>query len=504
MSNFQRGCLVLLAGFLWLAPAGARGQVDTTFTQTAPPTPVGSGARAMGTGGAFIAIADDATAANWNPGGMIQLITPEVSAVYSYDQRWVEGGDARVNALNHASLVYPFNVGGVNVVTSLNYQRLYNFYFQGSTSELVRISDYTVTIADPVGPPPVVFINETRTNYPFSMSSKKTGYLEALSPAVAVEITPQLSLGFAYNFWNDNWMGTSYREEYKEKQGAGETIITNGPYTITGDFSNCTCNGGEPCNDWGDVIDDISCLDSYDEIFPPDTTTFDREEVTIRGREDIDMAGENFTIGLLWKFDPQWTLGLVYRSEFGLKQKRRVTYSYAGFDPPRDKFKWSYDETLRMPASYGIGLAYRYSDELSFAFDATRIEWNRFQLELDGGDKISPVNGLPVKDADISPTMTYRLGMEYLVIQPRYVVPLRCGFFYDPEPDQGRPDDYYGVAAGGGLVYDRFILDFAYWYRWGNDVTLYTNYDRATGDYEKVKGDVGQQMFMVSIVMHVQ
>jgi len=34
------------------------------------PNPVGSGARAMGLGNAFIAVADDATAAVWNPGGL--------------------------------------------------------------------------------------------------------------------------------------------------------------------------------------------------------------------------------------------------------------------------------------------------------------------------------------------------------------------------------------------------------------------------------------------------
>ncbi|OQX27222.1 MAG: hypothetical protein BWK80_06375, partial [Desulfobacteraceae bacterium IS3] len=44
------------------------------------PNPVGSGARALGMGGAFIATADDATAASWNPGGLVQLKQPEVSA----------------------------------------------------------------------------------------------------------------------------------------------------------------------------------------------------------------------------------------------------------------------------------------------------------------------------------------------------------------------------------------------------------------------------------------
>ena len=48
---------------------------------------MGSGARAMGMAGAFIAIADDATAASWNPAGLIRLERPEVSIVGAYFDR---------------------------------------------------------------------------------------------------------------------------------------------------------------------------------------------------------------------------------------------------------------------------------------------------------------------------------------------------------------------------------------------------------------------------------
>src|SRR4029434_9968397 len=48
------------------------------------PSPVGSGARAAGKAFAFIAVADDATAASHNPGGLVQLERPEVSIVGSY------------------------------------------------------------------------------------------------------------------------------------------------------------------------------------------------------------------------------------------------------------------------------------------------------------------------------------------------------------------------------------------------------------------------------------
>ncbi len=41
----------------------------------------GAGARAKGMGGAFIGVADDATAVSWNPAGLAQLDRPEASAV---------------------------------------------------------------------------------------------------------------------------------------------------------------------------------------------------------------------------------------------------------------------------------------------------------------------------------------------------------------------------------------------------------------------------------------
>lgn len=94
---------------------------------------VGSGARALGMGGAFIAIADDATAASWNPAGLIQLDFPEISFVADAFHRitdntlWTEPQDSGPQTvsnldINYLSFVYPFNYWGRNMTLSLNYQ----------------------------------------------------------------------------------------------------------------------------------------------------------------------------------------------------------------------------------------------------------------------------------------------------------------------------------------------------------------------------------------------
>ncbi len=68
------GVLILLLVEL-LAPASVSGQEAVVPLQFSFSDP---GARSMGLGGAFVALADDATAAFANPAGLVQLLRPEV------------------------------------------------------------------------------------------------------------------------------------------------------------------------------------------------------------------------------------------------------------------------------------------------------------------------------------------------------------------------------------------------------------------------------------------
>ena len=106
------------------------------------PSPVGSGARAQGQALAFIGVADDATAASHNPGGLVQLERPEMSIVGSYFVRLERQDVSQPETvvanqtldsfdLNYLSVVYPFRFLQRSVVVSLNFQRLFDF--QGVT-----------------------------------------------------------------------------------------------------------------------------------------------------------------------------------------------------------------------------------------------------------------------------------------------------------------------------------------------------------------------------------
>jgi hypothetical protein len=68
-------------GFLLLAlPAQATDKYAAEFLR------VGAGARAMGMGGAFLAVSDDATAGYWNPAGLNYLKTKSVLYMHSEEQ----------------------------------------------------------------------------------------------------------------------------------------------------------------------------------------------------------------------------------------------------------------------------------------------------------------------------------------------------------------------------------------------------------------------------------
>ena len=81
-------------------------------------------------------------------------------------------------------------------------------------------------------------------------------------------------------------------------------------------------------------------------------------------------------------------------------------------------------------------------------------------------------------------TTQFRLGGEYLFIQEKYVIPVRVGLFYDPEPGyRAYPspdgsnwysmttDDYLGFSVGTGITYRNLSFDCSYQYRRCSDAS---------------------------------
>ncbi len=378
--------------------------------------PVGSGARALGMGGAFIAVADDATSASWNPGGLIQVELPEVSMVGALVHR-IEENDfgahpeadgaetVDLTELNYLSATYPFVLANRNMVVSLNYQHLYDLTRQWS-----------------------FFLDEASADTTLGqhVEYRQEGGLSALGLAYCVQVTPALSVGLTFNLWEDDLTPNEW-EQKTWQWGRGR--------------------------DFGD-----------DFVF--ESRLYDR----------YSMSGVNANLGLLWRATPELTLGAVVKTPFDADitrhHRRNVSIRFANTLLPDvvDAARRTEDATLSMPLSMGIGAAYRFNDRFSLSLDLHRTEWDDFEYTGPDGRSVSPINNRPSGDADIDPTHHLRLGGEYLWIRPKSVIPFRGGLIYDPAPAPGSPDDYYGFSIGTGIGYDRYIFDVAYQGRFGSDV----------------------------------
>jgi len=440
---------VIFISFLCINTASAQQifqqvQINSSFN------PVGSGARAMGMGGAFIAVADDATAASWNPAGLIQLELPEVSMVGSYfDIREELESSSHPEAagmnekgsydLNYLSFAYPFKFLNRNMVASLNYQRLYDMY---KSMNLHYTFAGTFTDGSP-------FELDQAVRY------KQDGGVKALAPALAVQITPQLSLGMTLNIWTD---------ELFWENGWSQRYYAKGKGNVR----------GVP-------------IETKDSIY----------------EKYSSFEGVNFNVGFLWDVNSVMTIGGVLKTPFTADMHHRYkyhtqqTYPTYGYTT-EGKYGFSEDVELSMPMSYGLGFAFRLSDALTTSLDVYRTEWSKFFLEDGQGNDMSPITGIPRKDSHVHDTTQVRTGIEYLIVREKTVIPLRAGLFYDPQPSQEHPDDFFGFTLGTGIMIENVVIDWAYVFRYGANVR---------GDSfgsAGIKEDVTQHSALMSVIYHFQ
>ncbi len=431
---FSKYQLVILYFFIMLC----NGFLINSFAQdrieiNSSPNPVGSGARALGMGGAFIAVADDATAASWNPGGLIQLDFPEISFVGEGFHR-IEDNSFGTNPegngpdsvsevqLNYFSIAYPFTLWERNMILSLNRQHLYDF---------TRKWDFSLNLES----------GKTSVDY------EQDGGLTALGIAYCIQLNLNLSFGFTLNFWDNN-IG---KNEWEQKA----VIHRSNPER------------------------ESTQLDHY--LF----------------------KGVNANFGLMWQsLNQKITIGAVFKTQFNAD----LTHDYSLYG--NNNFLIDNEDgkqgTLTMPMSYGIGIAYRHSDNLTVAADVYRTEWDDFVIDM--GSELS-VTGLPIDKSDVDPTCQIHIGAEYLYTKWKYMTAFRLGVFYDPAPAEGSPDDFWGFSTGAGIVFDHLfndkkclkavIFDFAYQYRFGNDVGKYIMSDL------KFSQDIEEHRVYASVILHL-
>lgn len=370
----------------------------------------GAGARAMGLGGAFIAVADDATAVSFNPAGLAQLLQPEVSLVARGTYRNVgyqdfeTSGGGRVLAVSDSltsstrfdplfiSATAPLKLGGRNLVLQLSIQRA---FAQNEDSD--RTLHESPTTAGPGLSGLLV------------QSINQSGQIDVYSFAAAYEVSQRILLGFSYNQWRGRWE-----------------------------------------------------LDSSSLHTVGTTSTF----VSFHQTNALD--GNNFNLGLIWRW-PSWSLGLVHRTGFHADYAfaTRLTTNL-----PQGGFTGTPMTTgLHWPSETGVGYAFRPTDQWLITADLSHTLWSTTRY-MSASARLNGQSFFDFDKGDRTPNATdVHLGTEYLHITAGgSVIPLRMGVSREPQPVvdgiTGVQRVMYRLAVGSGLKRGPLSLDVAYRYGW--------------------------------------
>jgi len=457
MSTFSRPlCLLALAGAQIMAQSMGPEQFFTLAEQSRTAfTVLGAGARANGAGGAFIAVADDATAISFNPAGLANLLHPECSMVMEQvDQEQHFSGLASrsdsgepvtygdIGSADHRahptffSWALPWKADGKVRVFEISYQRMFDMGHASSVDYWARDT-------------------ETGKLQLMDQTVSQTGGIGMYSAALGAELSPRFLLGASINLWRGTWAFNSV-----------SSLVTS---TSSTNYMSTLAQSSE-------------------------------------------FRGLNANLGLLWRSEFV-QVGLVYRTPFTADYTFENHYSYpdsvSGQLLQLSSSRTTY--SLRWPETFGWGIAIHPSPRFHLAVDSSRTPWSRSHF-VAPGSSMDGVNFFDFqRDTTTQNVTDLRAGCEWVAwLGDRMVVPLRFGLFREPQPIVDtrtlQQRIYHGFTAGLGLKFGSVVLDLAYHdARSHRDVSRYTA-DAPTGGFSQVsfgRENLTDRRFILSFIARV-
>lgn len=372
------------------------------FAQTQAPTERdiifrGGGARAAGFGGAFIGIADDASASYWNPAGLAQNDRVYMALDWGYNGQRVRNrldspaslallydnsSSVSFSQIDFASFASPIQIKGRQMYLSASWLRGSHVSFQAHEV----ITDFSDTPPDPNG----LLTVERQEITGFSSGGPSIATLAA-STWLQEEI---FSAGFGLNIYS----GSRYDSN---------SLIVDAEVLAFNPFPVLTLT--------------------------PIRGVFDFSEVR-------DYSGTNVTVGAMLHGE-QYSIGAVVRTPFTMTIAHDTRNAQARFERTQDSLLareqisvlYITDTKIDLPIQFGIGVSYRPQQNLTMAMDYefTGFSSAKFRAQEDVLDPRSDFveSELTWKDAH-----QVRLGFEYKVDLGWGFLPIRAGFRIDPLP----------------------------------------------------------------------
>lgn len=415
--------LVLLGLACALAgPAQAQrlGQQDRLDFQVPASVVQGSGARAFGMGGAFLARADDATAASWNPAGLSYLRRPEVSVVWTTsrfdsDTSPVGSGGTVESQLRRGdwpdflSGAWPIRIRSLSGAAQISYQRAISF----TNTRTIESSD------------------DRRVD------AQSSGGFDVLALGTGLQVSRRLRLGFTINSWLNGFEQTLQRR----------TPAVNSDQQLDFDLSGWNAHFGLlysplPSLNLGAAFKSPFeagvrlARERTDVGEPPTSNSYARDDVR------LGVPGA-LGVGLSWRVRSTLTVSADYTRTFWSKSRIYSFFTLGRCTSPPD---CPVPELVANPAEEAEG----------------------------PGGGFYPVLPYPTLTEDQRDTEELRAGLEYVILKRRFKWPLRVGAFTDRQyfsDTAGRAPRFRGLTVGTGVIVGPVMLDAAYVHEWGEYAT---------------------------------
>ena len=380
------------------------------------------GARSMGLGGAFVALADDATAAFANPAGLVQLSRPEVSLELrrrDYSTPYTAGGRAQGAPTGYGiDTVDSIRTAFSNETTSG--VSFLSFVYPGTKWSLAlyrhQLADFSMR-TEING----LFRDTQEGGWERHPDQRSTTELDIVGTGLsgAYQFNDRLSLGFGLTYF-------SGRVEYR---GA------------------------------------VYGIDSYEGAFW-EPNSFSPERLLVNSSFDADESDIGFTVGGLWKFAESWRLGGVFRKgpQFDYELHNRAGPAHGL--PEGTVLDSITDRSIAFPDVWGLGIAYRSPDgSLTVGFEWDRVEYTVILESLD-----SPL--ADTEDVSVDDANELHLGVEYVFLKTTPLIAVRGGLWHDPDHRfRSHSDDPFAraiypqgkdtlhIAVGVGVAFKRLQVD---------------------------------------------
>jgi len=430
---------------------------------------INPGARALGLGGAFVAMADDSTATLANPAGLVWLKRPEL-----FEEFRVRTVDATETIEETPTTVVAPGVTGT--ISSSTEPK--NTFSPSFFSYVYPAGKWAVGIARQE-----LFNIDNRTT---SENAFDPNFLGGLTFGGRGEIDTEIS----------NWI-LSGSFKITDKLSVGASLVY-GIMRMESRVNNVMIDKSGFLIDDGDP--NTPCLVCGLDI-PFYTTEIDDSDTDLR-----------YNLGISWNIVSQVTVAASYRkgSKFTVESEIAQFFDNgAPFFSPNisdpSVIGPTTDVTFHVPDSYSLGVAYRPLDRLTISVEAARIEYEDLLDGFTSGMNVltfkdcntsncSPNNNHPGAKFVVEDRTEVHLGAEYIFTIGANPLAVRLGLYTDPDnrvradfeehtlstfgffpanPQDGQSilstndsfperDDELHITAGAGIVIqERFQVDVA-------------------------------------------